>query len=402
MLNFEDALKAILDSAPELAVEKVPALYAESRILAQDVKAREGFPPFDNSSRDGFALSANAVKNATRQHPVKLTVLDVIKAGSPAPQRAAGPGECYKIMTGAPIPPGADAVVMREYADELEGAAAIWRPAETGENIRRQNADTNPGDIILKRGAKVRSFETALLAGQGIEEISVFKKPRVAVIPTGDELAAANDGWHIRDSNGPGLCAALESMGAAPLRFAPVADTLKAQKEAFAFAADSADIVLISGGVSVGDFDFTGAALNELGFKRIFWKVALKPGKPLLFGTLPARGKNIPVFGLPGNPLSTLVGAELFVRPLIERMCAAQPAFPWLEGKVSNGCELEPGRRNFLFCRAAWKDGFEIEILRGQDSNMLSSACKANALAMAQDGATALSSGDKITFRFLA
>lgn len=422
MISVEEALKIVLENARELDSENVSLLEAVGRVLTEDLDARENLPPFDNSAMDGFAVKVADIAGASRSRPAVLRLKETVRAGTTAKTTLLG-GQAIKVMTGAPLPAGAEAVVMREHTEE-DGAAAtvrIFRRAAPGENIRPKGEDVQAGQNILKRGALIRPYEVALLAAQGITGVSVARRPRVAVIATGDELAAPSTArlapGQIRNANTPAMAAAIRRWGSEPFDLGIVADNPDHLKEAFKRAAEQADVVLVSGGVSVGDFDFTKTSLEEFGMTTIFWRVAIKPGKPLLFGKAKkatdatkatkamARDKNVLVFGVPGNPVSTLVCLEEFVRPVLEKMQGRQTQHPsWhLFGAVDEDQRIrDTQRRHYLFCRAYdGENGFQIHVIRPQGSAMIGMTVNANAICVAEAGQSRIKKGEKLPFRWI-
>lgn len=407
MISVEEALEQVLASVVPLEAENAPLEAALDRVLARDLMAREGLPPFDNSAMDGFAVRSADLAAAGPDRPASLAVVGTARAGAGYRKRL-GPGETVRIMTGAPVPAGADAVVMKELVSEADGAVRFTTTPAAGDHIRPRWEDVRVGEPLLPKGRLIRPYEIALLAAQGFASVPVIRRPRAAVLATGDELAdfrepALAEG-RIRDSNSPALSAALLRWGAQVERLSSAPDDPARLREALEPARES-DLLLVSGGVSVGDFDFTRTLLEAIGLRTVFWKVAQKPGKPLLFGLLPRRGGGeTAVFGLPGNPVSALVCLEIFVRPAVEAMQGRALGYPsWhLEGEVQSPYRLHDQRRHFLFCEArAFAGGFVLRILKPQGSAMVGMACRANALAMAPAGARELKAGDRVPFRWL-
>ncbi len=424
MLTPEEALRQILTHAPVLPPETVPLEQAEGRVLAEELFAQSELPPFDNSAMDGFAVRAEDIAEASQDRPGRLKMMDVIRAGS-LPRLALQPGQAIKIMTGAPIPEGADAVVMKEFTGSREDDwVDIFRAPLKNENIRPKGEDIRVGQSLARAGLRVRPYDVALLAAQGFRTLSVVQKPKVAILATGDELVSLAEPLapgKIRNSNGPAIAAFLSRWNV-PFRDLGIVgdDPVKLQeilREAFVFA----DVLLVSGGVSVGDFDHTKAILEKSGVKEIFWKAAIKPGKPIFYGLKTDEGggqghwpspypepragcgKKI-VFGLPGNPISALVCLEEFVRPALEKLQGFAPKHPsyHLQGKAVNAYPKPKDRQQYLFCNARGNENaWELEILRPQGSAMLGMACQANALAVARIGIDRVRPGDSLPFRWI-
>jgi len=408
MLTPEEALQKILTHTPILPPETVPLEQAEGRVLAEELFAQSELPPFDNSAMDGFAVRAADVAQARQDCPVKLKILDVVRAGS-LPRPALQAGQAVRIMTGAPIPQGADSVVMKESTGSTEDDwVTIFRAPRKNENIRPKGEDISAGQSLAQAGLRVRPYDVALLAAQGFKTLSVLEKPKVVILATGDELVPFTEPLapgKIRNSNGPAIAAFLSHWNV-PCRDLGIAgdDPAKLEeilREAFAFA----DVLLISGGVSVGDFDYTKSTLEKSGVGVIFWKAAIKPGKPIFFGikTDEGGGKKL-VFGLPGNPVSALVCLEEFVRPALEKLQGFTPKHPsyHLQGKAMNAYSKPKDRQQYLFCKAHGSENdWELEIIRPQGSAMLGMACRANALAVARIGIEQVRPGDRLPFRWI-
>lgn len=403
MIAPDDALRLIFDHAHVLGAEKAPLARAVDRVLAADVRAATALPPFDNSAMDGYAVRAADLRDAAPDAPVELTVLETVRAGETG-RLEVKPGEAVRIMTGAPLPRGADSVVMVEMTEP--GAAGRVRMAgstRVRSHVRARGEDVLEGSLLLEAGALLRPYDIALLAAQGVTEVPVVRLPRIAVLATGDELVDAREplaAGKIRNSNGPALLAALSRWGAVSEDLGIAPDEPAALTATLASALARADVLVVTGGVSVGDFDFTKSVLAALGLREVFWKVAIKPGKPLFFGTL---GEKL-VFGLPGNPIAALVCLEEFVRPALEKLQGYAPKHPsyHLSGTAANDYPKPADRAQYLFCRAVRSGGdYELEVIRPQGSAMLGMASRANALALAPAGIDRVRRGDVLGFRWL-
>lgn len=398
----DEAHEIISNAVGPLPSEEVPLERAIDRILASDFEATIDLPPFDNSAMDGFAVRAEDLKGAAAENPVKLALRETIRAGRLAQSRLEA-GEAMKIMTGAPMPVGADSVVMKECSRPAPDGVELLISPKRGEHVRYHGEDVKKGDVILKAGAVLRSYEISMLASHGAADVRVIRRPKVAVATSGDELVHHSETpgpGQIRNSNGPALAALLRRWGAEPIPCGIAVDEEDAIRALLEDAFKRADVLLITGGVSVGDFDLTHKVLSSLGFEALFWKTAIKPGKPLLFGLW--EGK--PVFGLPGNPVSALVCTEEFVRPALERMQGKTGGPPGyhLRGKAINSYAKPGDRRQYVFCTVDRKDGnFELNIIRPQGSAMLAMACRADALAVAPIGVTRIDPGMELEFRWI-
>src|SRR5438034_5291705 len=316
LMSADDALARILAGVPALPEVEVPLPDAPVLVLAEDVAADRDVPPFRNSAMDGYAGRGDDVASG----PVKLRVVGEVAAGG-FPDRAVGSGEAMRIMTGAPMPEGADTVVRVEDTDNAADVVTIAAATPKGTSIRQAGEDLKVGEVILTKGTVLRAAEIGLLASDGRARIRVRKRPRVAVFSTGDEIAEVDaplGKGQIRDSNRYTLASAIRTAGAEPWVRGIVRDSPDALRAALR-EAKTADAIVTSGGVSVGDHDHLKPVLSELGTID-FWAIAIRPGRPLAFGELKDGERRVPIFGLPGNAVSALVTFEIFVRPALLRM----------------------------------------------------------------------------------
>ncbi|NNC16711.1 molybdopterin molybdotransferase MoeA [Corallococcus exiguus] len=378
LLPVEEARARILGLCTPLATEWVPGDDALGRALAEDVPARRTLPPWDNSAMDGFAVQARDLAGPL---PVRLTVGETVFAGR-RPTREVVPGTCARIMTGAPLPPGADAVVMRERTRPVPGepdAVEILEAVGPGNFVRPRGEDAKEGDVLLRRGTPLGIPELGLLWAQGQGTVPVPRRPRVAVLSTGDELCRVDEppGDGIVDINAPALALAVRRAGGVPTLLGIARDTRQAVQEALA-RAEGFDVVLTSAGVSVGDHDFVKDALGALGVEQRFWRVAIKPGKPLVVGQ---RGSTL-FMGLPGNPTSSLVTFELFVRPALRRLLGHSDVEPpRVAGRLEGRLSKAPGLAHFVRVTATWRAGeLWAKPLGTQTSGALRSAAAATHL----------------------
>jgi len=316
LMSADDALARILAGVPTLPAVDSPLLDALGLVLVDDVAAGRDVPPFRNSAMDGYAVRGDDVASA----PVELRVIGEVAAGG-FPDRAVGPGEAMRIMTGAPMPDGADTVVRVEDTDNASDVVTIAAATQTGTATRQAGEDLRKGETILTKGTVLRAAEIGLLASDGRARIRVRKRPRVAVYSTGDEIVdldAPLERGQIRDSNRYTLASAIRAAGAEPWVRGIVRDSPDALRAALREGL-AADAIVTSGGVSVGDHDHLKPVLSELGTID-FWAIAIRPGRPLAFGELKDGDRRVPIFGLPGNTVSALVTFEIFVRPALLRM----------------------------------------------------------------------------------
>ncbi len=386
LLSIDDALALVLEWVQPLAAEDVPVARAAGRVVAEPALAVTDLPPFDSSAMDGYAVRA-------RDTPGPLTVVGHSAAGKPE-SRALGAGEAIAISTGAVVPEGADAVVPVERTSgevEVEGV----RP---GENVRPQGGDARTGDVIVERGDVLRPPQLGALAAAGVVLVRCARTPRVSVLATGSELRAPGEQLapgEIYESNSVLLAAQLDSAGAEVTVLHSVGDDERATRAALERGLDS-DVLVTSGGVSVGPHDLVRGALAELGAEEVFWRVAVRPGKPIAFAV---RGGTL-VFGLPGNPVSSLVGFELFVRPaLLALQGARDPGPPYLPGRLGATLQRNEHRDDLVRARTRIEDGAVVlEPLTGQESHMIVRSATASALVLVPRGSGALADGAQVSY----
>ncbi|MBM4257156.1 MAG: molybdopterin molybdotransferase MoeA [Deltaproteobacteria bacterium] len=372
MISVHDAVGTILDTVPLLAGERAGILDATGRVLTEEIRSGREVPPFANSAMDGYAVRWDDIHGATIDQPVTLGVLEVIQAGA-VPKHVVTPGSASKIMTGAVMPAGADTVVKVEDTEEVEGRVLIQRSERPGNNVRGSGEDIQRGQVVLEKGRTLRAADIGLLASVGRSLVLVRQRPRVAILSTGNELAEIDEALRpgqIVNSNAYTLAAAVREAGGIPVPLAIARDTLEEIRAALAEAVRH-DVVLSTGGVSVGDFDFVKQAMDELHMHRLFWQVAQKPGKPLTFGLLRER----PYFGLPGNPVSALVCFYLYVLPALRKMTGHKKLFlPTVHASMGAEVAKAKGLTEFVRCRITHEHGHYIAHSTGnQSSGVLSS-----------------------------
>ena len=388
LLSVDEALGRIFERVRPLPSETIPLGEAAGRVLAEPAWAAVDLPPFPSSAMDGFALrSADA--------PGRLPVAARIAAGRPAP-RPLAPGEAMAIATGGVVPEGADAIVPIEVVTE-DGETVEVPAVESGAHVRRRGGDLARGDVVVEAGTILRPAELAALAAAGIAEVSCGRRPRAALVTTGTELRRAGEmlePGQIFESNGVMLTAALSSAGAIVEAGGSVADDEDEHRDALARGLE-ADLLVTSGGVSVGPHDLVRRIEAELGVEEVFWRVAVKPGKPLSFGV---RGDTL-VFGLPGNPVSSLVCFEVFVRPVVLTLQGA-PAVgpPFRHGALASPVRRNAQRDEFLRARLTAEG---LEPLSGQESHMIARASAADALVLAPRGEGELPAGSRVRYLLL-
>ncbi len=390
LLPFEEARERVLRLVSPLPCEWIPLEQAVGRVIAEDVFATRTLPPWENSAMDGFAVRAADASEI----PSRLRVVETIFAGQ-MPQKRIAAGECSRIMTGAPLPVGADAVVMQEKTRSIPQSSEVEildRPTP-GTNVRARGEDAREGERLLAKGTALGLPEAALLWAQGVTHASVPRKPIVALFSTGDELCRPDEpaNGRIVDTNSLALALAVERAGGIPRRLGIARDTLEEVLAKLA-GAQGADLVLISAGASVGERDFARQALQQLGVRIDFWRVAMRPGKPLAVGTLGSST----YFALPGNPTSSVVSFELFVRPTIRKLLGhPEASTPRVAGRVAETLKKKPGLTHFVRVVAVWKDGaLWAHPLGSQTSGAIRSASMATHLLVFPADCVELHSGE--------
>ncbi len=400
MIPVQQALDKILAKINFKGVEKVSLDEALGRVLAENVVSRINNPPLDNSAMDGYALIAADIQSATPENPVKLEVVEEIAAGYTA-KGALKPGQAMRIMTGAPIPPGTTAVLMQEDTEKDGTSILCLDKADDQENIREAGEDVKVGESVLKKGTTLSPAHIGMLAVVGRSQIAVSQRPTVAILSTGDEILELDDtpeGPQIFNSNGHMLAAQIKSAGGIPVYLGIARDTEEDLMEKFAWAL-KADIVVSSGGVSVGDYDLVKSSLQKMGQEMLFWKVAMKPGKPLAFG----RIGETPIFGLPGNPVSSFVSFEQFVRPSLRKVLGCSDlSRKTVQAKLTRTIHKKPGRLHFLSSIVSWADGkYTVTPAGEQGSGILKSAANANGLLIFPLEAEEIQQGQEVTVQLL-
>lgn len=387
MIPLPEARQVVLERITRLDPVQVARPDALGCVLAEPIEASAPVPPFDNTAMDGFAVRAADTIGAPRS----LAVVATLAAGS-APEVEVGPGQAARIMTGAPMPAGADAIVMveRTRPGETEGSVVVEVEAQPGEHLRRAGDDLRAGQVVFPAGTVLGPAHLGVLTSVAAESLVVVPRPRVGVLSTGDELVEGTGPLRlgqIRDSNRPTLLALLQQNGFAPVDLGVARDDPDVLREAFARAVRSCDAVLTTGGVSVGDFDYTKAVLEELSSRTMTWmQVAIRPAQPFAFGLV----EGTPVFGLPGNPVSSSVSFECFARPALRQMAGHEDLWrPSVEAIADEGLARRPdGKLHLLRVVASFEaDGrAHVRSAGGQSSHQLSALAAANALALVPDG----------------
>lgn len=401
LLNADKALTLILKSVTGLSAEKVKLREALGRTLARDIVARENIPPFDNSSMDGYAVLSSNLSSASKRKPVVLSLAGEASAGHVF-RRKLQKGQAVRIMTGGKIPEGADAVVPVEIVEELDDKRIrLVSPVKSGANIRRAGEDIKKASLALRRGDVITPGRVGVLAALGYTKVHVTRKPKVNILATGNELVPVREKpkeGQIRNSSSPMLRAYVELAGGDARFLGIVGDKKKQLRKALAASLD-ADVVLVTGGVSVGKYDMVKDVLRDLGVRIKFWRVNIKPGKPLLFGTF---GKTL-VFGLPGNPASTGVTFLQFVRPALYAMLGRTAVKPQrMTAILDEPIAKRDAKRHFVRAVAAPINGvLHVKTTGSQSSGMVSSLAKANCLIIIPENLSTLKKGSTVEIEMM-
>jgi len=400
MISIGEARARVLAEAAPLPLEPCPLAEALGAVLGEELIAPHSVPPFDNSAMDGFAVRASDTVEASAESPTELVISETIPAGRSA-SRSLGPGEAAKIMTGAPVPPGADAVVQSEFTVEKGDRVFIQVAVKPGKNVRRVGEDVREGERVLAAGSVLGPAEIGLIASLGFPAPPVHRRPRVAIISTGSELVEVDQPLgpgQIRNSNSYSLRAQCRQLGleATALGIAP--DDYEATRRLVEQGLGY-DVLLTSGGVSVGQFDFVKDVQDELGVERKLWGVAMKPGKPLAFGV---RDGTL-VFGLPGNPVSAMISFELFVRPALLRLMGyLKTTRPPYRAIITEDV-VNSDRRVYVLRVRAWREdgSWHVSSTGAQGSGILRSMVGANGLVFVPGGPRGVRAGEEVEFMLL-
>lgn len=400
VLSFEQADETVRQycrNLPQPQSESVGLIASLGRVLAEEVKADRDFPPFPRSTRDGYAVRAADVAKV----PAKLRVVGQIKAGGTF-AGSVQPGQAVEIMTGAAVPEGADAVVMVEYSSAGGDQVEIQRAVSAGENVVPAGAEARAGDVLLHPGTRLRPAEIAMAAAVGKANLIVYRKPRVAVLSTGDELVDVSEtpsAHQIRNSNSYSLCAQVITAGGEPLQL-PVAPDEESKLTTLIHAGlDAADLLVLSGGVSMGKFDLVEMVLHKLGAQFFFTGALIQPGRPVVFGEIRKASRVVPFFGLPGNPVSVMTTFDLFVRPVLDALAGALPQRrPAVSARLKKSLKTKTGLTRFL--PAVLEGGLydpAVEVVPWQGSGDLLAASRANCYLVAPPDRESIPEGEMVT-----
>ena len=407
MLSVEQAFDKVIASFQSLEYEEKPLLDCIGQVLAEDIRSPLALPPLANSGMDGYAVIQADIVGASPAKPSNLSVIGIVGAGH-MPDKTVVPGTAIRIMTGAPVPNGADTVIPFEETDEVErkregkplDRVQIFADMPFGCNVRPAGEDVSVGMLVLEKGTSIRAAEVGVIASLGMDKVKVIRRPVVAVLATGDELETTGtplSGGRIYDSNSFSVAASIISSGGVPRILGIARDNL-GDLNAKLEAAVGSDLVITSAGVSKGDYDIVKDVLNERG-EMNFWSVRMRPAKPLAFGHLNGSGgKNIPLLGLPGNPVSAMVAFEMFARPAIRTMLGKSRIFrPMIDGVLTASIRNDDGRRVYARVEVELKNGeYQATPTGPQGSNILTSMSKANGLAICPDDLSGKDAGEVV------
>jgi molybdopterin molybdotransferase len=394
LLSVEEGLERALAPIEKLGDERVDLLSALGRVIAEDIYAPGDVPAYANSAMDGYAVRAIDTAGADQDSPATLTVIEDLPAGYVAKSRI-GPGQAIRIMTGAPIPDGADAVIMVEVTESSGDQVRIYESARVGQHVRSRGEDVHTGELLIRTGTELGAAEVGVLASSQRPFVRVMRRPLVAIVSTGDELVEIDEPLQpgkVVNANSYSLAALVRAAGGVPI-VQGIARDSESEIRASIESALAADFIISSGGVSVGDYDYVKQVLNSLGAEIKFWRVSMKPGKPIAFGML--RGK--PFFGLPGNTVSSMLSFLLFVRPALRKAMGIPPPFTHAEISVllDSDANSKGDRRTYLRAAIRYQDGqFYARLAPRQGSGVLSSMLGANGLVIMPEGVTAMRKGE--------
>lgn len=401
MIRIEEALKIIEEETKNLGLEEKEILSALNRVLGEDIYSMDNLPPFNKSAMDGFAIKYEDTKNCNINNRVELDIQGRIKAGDFC-EKELQFGQAYKIMTGAPLPVGANAVIEIEKVEVVENKLYIYQAVQEGNHIIKFGEEIKVGEIALSKGTVIRPPEIGFLASLGFSSIKVYKSPVVALIITGDELIDINsklEKGKIRNSNEYSLKALINNLGAECLSLGIVSDEKAVLKENVKYALENADIVISSGGASVGDYDFIEDVLKEIGAEVKFNKVAIKPGKPVTF----AKYRNKLFFALPGNPSSLIITFQEFVKPAIEKIMGKKSRNKEeFQVVLADDFKAQKGRRKFVYVEIREENGIYYAHKSGsQCSNHLKTMSRANGIIIIPEEFGTVHAGEVLNGKFI-
>jgi molybdopterin molybdotransferase len=395
ILTFSEARRCVEEHAAKLApslVEQVELLEALGRYVAEDIAADRDLPPFDRATRDGYAVRGEDVASV----PLELKLLGQVKAGELWRGAAIGAGECVEIMTGAPMPAGADAVVMVEYTAEQNGRVRLERSVTKGENVVPTGSEARRGQVLLKRGTRMGAAQVGVAATVGKSKVAVYRRPRVAILSTGDEvveLDVSPEVQQIRNSNSYSLAAQVTQAGGKPVQL-PIAPDDKVRLQSLIREGLESDLLLLSGGVSMGKYDLVEQVLEEFGAEFYFTGAMIQPGRPVVFGRM-KTGRQTYFFGLPGNPVSTMVTFELFASCMVAALAGGKRPLKFAAAKLTSPVKTKPGLTRFL--PAILSGEAEVAIVPWQGSGDMAATARANCYLIVPPEKPEMAAGDVVS-----
>lgn len=403
MIGYEEALRLVTRNAEKISARTIRVAIEDALnyYTAEDIRAPFDLPRFTNSQMDGYAVKSSDTRSASLNNPVRLRVAGEVKTGLLFSQ-VLKKGEAFAISTGSKLPTGADAVIMKEDCAFIKGFITITKPVSKGENIRYQGEEFKKGDIVLERGRLITPQVVGLLAICGFKDITVVKRPKISFISSGTELVEpgrkANE-YQIYNSNYYSISALLRKYGFETNYFGITKDEYTVTKRLIQRALQSSNILLISGGVSVGNVDFVREILKELRVKQIFWRINIKPGKPIFFG----KSEQKLIFGLPGNPVSSFVNSFLFVIPALRKVIgASNPNHPIFVASLD--CDIDKSEKRREFLRGFFyygENGLRVIPVQNQQSHMMGGLADSNCLIITDEGERKYKKGEKVKILLL-
>ncbi len=382
MISVEEAQKIVLDSGLKPVVKKLPILESLGLVLAEDIISSDNIPIYDNSAMDGYAVRSIDIKGAEKSYPIRLVLASEDIPAGKIPKSKVNPGFCMSIMTGAPLPKGADSVIMKEDTQRDTTSIMVFREIEKGENVRYCGEDIKKGSTVFKKGDSINPGTIGVLASLGKSEIRVYGSPVIGVLSTGDEVIDIDEklvAGKVRDSNSYSLSAQIKEMGIEYKKFDRAPDDEALLLKKIKRSLEECDILLLTGGISVGDYDLVKDILESVGARLLFWRVNQKPGRPLAF----FEYKDKYIFGLPGNPVSVMVCFEMYVRPMIRKSMGSGNLFrPEVMAEALHDFKNKTGRINFARVIVEEKNGqYFFKSTGMQGSGILTSMARANGIA---------------------
>ncbi len=405
MISAEEARNTIFNTPKELQGEVVSLLEAHDRVLYSDVRSKDDIPPFKNSSMDGFALLSSDTTTASASSPIDLPIQQEVAAGDSADVHL-GPKKAIRILTGAPVPAGSDTVVPLEQVIERNGSIILSEPVPAGRNVRDRGEDIRKGEVVLRRGTLIKSAHLGVLASIGSSKVEVFKKPTMAILTAGNELLSVEDslkGGKIRNSNAYSMYALALESGCHPVDLGVARDDESELLEKIRQGLMH-DFLITSGGISAGKYDYALRAMKSAGVDLKFWKVNIKPGMPIAFGVYQSTEQPVPVFCLPGNPVSTVVTFLEFVQPYVSKLMGMTPGSGPMsvEAKLDHDINKNDGKKHYHRAILESVNGeLQVRSTGNQSSGVLTSLVKANCLIILSDNKSHYSKGEKVMVELL-